>query len=69
MRAGNSAARWKHRQASAQLHRRVAETLASELPDLGNRSGVEEAFGFGDPRAFAGTSERFRWLSARWLAR
>lgn len=69
MRSGNTAARWKHRQASATLTRRVAAILPSIEADLGNRSGLEEAFGFGDPRSFEGSPERFRWLASRWLAR
>ncbi len=69
MRSGNSAARWKHRAASARSHRRVAEILPSIEADLGNRAGLEEAFGFGDPRSFEGSAERFRWLAMRRLSR
>lgn len=66
---GNSAARWKHLQESARLWRRAGVLLRTEAADLGNRRGLEEALGFGDARSFEGTSERFRWLSARWFAR
>lgn len=49
MRGGNSAARWRNRQDSARLHRRVAETLPSHASDLGNRPETESMLGFGDP--------------------
>ena len=69
MRSSNSAARWKHRQASAVAHRRAGVLVRTEATDLGNRPCVEAAFGFGDARGFAGTAERFRHLSHRWLTR
>lgn len=37
--------------------------------DIGNRPGIEEAFGFGDPRGWDGTAERFRHLAHRFLTR
>jgi hypothetical protein len=58
VRSGNSAARWKNRQESARIHRRVASTLPSEAADLGNRPEVEEALGFGDPETLEPARQR-----------
>lgn len=69
MRSGNSAARWAHRVQSRTTMRRAGTIIRDEAKDLGNRPGVAEAFGFGDPRAWDGTPERFRYLAHRWMQR
>lgn len=66
---GNPAARDQNRARSRREYRRCRAILPEVLPDLRNRAGIEETFGFGDLRSIDGTPERFRWLASRWFAR
>ena len=55
---------WRHQLRSARLARRLGTRVT--CPET---SQDESELSFGDPRAWPGSVERFRWLARRWMNR